>query len=47
MNPNSTENPTIRNIRRLIWLYFWLLLFEGALAQMGSASTYESAPHHS
>jgi len=31
MNPNSPENPTIRNIRRLIWLYFWLLLFEGAL----------------
>jgi hypothetical protein len=31
MNPNSTENPTIRNIRRLIWLYFWLLLIEGAL----------------
>src|ERR1700704_1216070 len=31
MNPNSAENPTIRNIRRLIWLYFWLLLIEGAL----------------
>jgi len=31
MNPNTPENPTIRNIRRLIWLYFWLLLFEGAL----------------
>lgn len=31
MNPTSTENPTVRNIRRLIWLYFWLLLFEGAL----------------
>jgi hypothetical protein len=31
MNSNSTENPTIRNIRRLIWLYFWLLLIEGAL----------------
>jgi hypothetical protein len=31
MNPNSPENPTIRNIRRLIWLYFWLLLLEGAL----------------
>jgi hypothetical protein len=31
MNPNSPENPTIRNIRRLIWLYFWLLLIEGAL----------------
>lgn len=31
MNPNSPESPTIRNIRRLIWLYFWLLLLEGAL----------------
>ena len=31
MNPNSPENPTIQNIRRLIWLYFWLLLIEGAL----------------
>lgn len=31
MNPNNPENPTIRNIRRLIWLYFWLLLIEGAL----------------
>lgn len=31
MNPNTPENPTIRNIRRLIWLYFWLLLLEGAL----------------
>ena len=31
MNPNSPEDPTIRNIRRLIWLYFWLLLLEGAL----------------
>jgi hypothetical protein len=31
MNPNSAENQTIRNIRRLIWLYFWLLLIEGAL----------------
>ncbi|MEY2490049.1 MAG: hypothetical protein QOC70_1991 [Verrucomicrobiota bacterium] len=31
MNPNNPENPTIRNIRRLIWLYFWLLLLEGAL----------------
>jgi hypothetical protein len=31
MNPNDAENPTIRNIRRLIWLYFWLLLIEGAL----------------
>ena len=31
MNPTDPENPTIRNIRRLIWLYFWLLLVEGAL----------------
>ncbi len=31
MNPNNPESPTIRNIRRLIWLYFWLLLIEGAL----------------
>ena len=31
MNPDPAENPTIRNIRRLIWIYFWLLLFEGAL----------------
>ena len=31
MNPNSLEDPTLRNIRRLIWLYFWLLLIEGAL----------------
>ncbi|MEY2557130.1 MAG: hypothetical protein QOE34_555 [Verrucomicrobiota bacterium] len=31
MNSNSPENKTIRNIRRLIWLYFWLLLIEGAL----------------
>src|SRR5207237_3817388 len=31
MNPNSAENPSIPNIRLLIWLYFWLLLIEGAL----------------
>lgn len=31
MNPNRTDEPIIRNIRRLIWVYFWLLLFEGAL----------------
>jgi hypothetical protein len=31
MNQDTPENPTIKNIRRLIWLYFWLLLFEGAL----------------
>jgi hypothetical protein len=28
-HPNDEK--TIQNIRRLIWLYFWLLLFEGAL----------------
>jgi len=31
MNENSPHDKTIRNIRRLIWLYFWLLIFEGAL----------------
>ena len=31
MNQDLVETQTIRNIRRLIWLYFWLLLFEGAL----------------
>jgi hypothetical protein len=31
MNPDSPENKTFRNIRQLIWLYFWLLLIEGAL----------------
>ena len=31
MNPNSPEDNSLRNIRRLIWLYFWLLLIEGAL----------------
>ncbi len=32
MNPTTPEdNSTLRSIRRLIWLYFWLLLFEGAL----------------
>src|SRR3954470_23434836 len=31
MNQDTPENPTIKNIRRLIWLYFWLLLIEGAL----------------
>ena len=25
------DTSTLRNIRRLIWVYFWLLLFEGAL----------------
>ena len=28
---NEPENKTLQHIRRLIWLYFWLLLFEGAL----------------
>jgi hypothetical protein len=27
----SEDNSTLRNIRRLIWAYFWLLLLEGAL----------------
>ena len=31
MNSDSPENKTLRNIRQLIWLYFWLLLIEGAL----------------
>src|SRR5205809_3374097 len=31
MNLNNAEDAAIRNIRRLIWLYFWLLLIEGAL----------------
>src|SRR3954471_16497321 len=31
MNSNSAEERARRYIRRLIWLYFWLLLFEGAL----------------
>ena len=29
--PNNPENRPSGNIRRLIWLYFWLLLLEGAL----------------
>ena len=32
MNDTSPQDSsTLRNIRRLIWLYFWLLLLEGAL----------------
>ncbi len=31
MNEHSPDEKTIRNIRWLIWLYFWLLIFEGAL----------------
>ena len=31
MNDHIPENTTIQHIRRLIWLYFWLLLIEGAL----------------
>lgn len=32
MNETTPQDTsTLRNIRRLIWLYFWLLLFEGAL----------------
>lgn len=26
----SADNKTLRNLKRLIWLYFWLLLFEGS-----------------
>jgi hypothetical protein len=31
MNPNSPREKTLRYIRQLIWLYFWLLILEGAL----------------
>ena len=31
MNETNPDEKTIQHIRRLIWLYFWLLLFEGAL----------------
>ena len=31
MNQPQPDDANLRNIRRLIWLYFWLLLFEGAL----------------
>lgn len=31
MNPLTSKERLLRNIRRLIWLYFWLLIFEGAL----------------
>ena len=31
MNPNSPEERARRYVRYLIWLYFWLLLIEGAL----------------
>ncbi len=31
MNPNSPEDKNFRLIRQLIWVYFWLLIFEGAL----------------
>lgn len=31
MNQNNPDDKAIRNIRWLIWLYFWLLIFEGAL----------------
>lgn len=31
MNQTPPEDPKLQNIRRLIWLYFWLLIFEGAL----------------
>ena len=31
MNENNPHEKTLRHIRRLIWLYFWLLILEGAL----------------
>ena len=31
MNPKSPEEKARRNIRWLIWLYFWLLILEGTL----------------
>lgn len=31
MNRNASEDKNIRLIRQLIWIYFWLLIFEGAL----------------
>jgi hypothetical protein len=31
MNPHPSDEKLKRHIRRLIWLYFWLLLIEGAL----------------
>lgn len=31
MNQTIPEDSNIQNARRLIWLYFWLLIFEGAL----------------
>lgn len=31
MNRNRSEDKNIQIIRKLIWLYFWLLIFEGAL----------------
>lgn len=30
-NPITAEDRRLLNLRRLIWLYFWLLIFEGAL----------------
>src|ERR1700704_2356784 len=27
----ASEDRQLRTLRRLIWLYFWLLIFEGAL----------------
>ncbi|HEV3409322.1 MAG TPA: hypothetical protein VG095_03450 [Chthoniobacterales bacterium] len=31
MNHHSPEDKNVRRVRQLIWLYFWLLLIEGAL----------------
>jgi hypothetical protein len=28
---DTSESPLLRTLRRLIWLYFWLLIFEGAM----------------
>lgn len=30
-SPSTSNEKTLQNIRRLIWLYFWLLIIEGAL----------------
>lgn len=31
MNQNQSEDRNIQIVRKLIWLYFWLLIFEGSL----------------
>ena len=30
-HPGTAESSSLTNLKRLIWLYFWLLMFEGAL----------------